>query len=222
MPASQDLYAVYGASGCGRGVMPLARQQLRQAGVVPERLVFVDDGAGLPPLLNGQRVLSYAQFLVEPARQRHAVLAIAASTIREKLAQRCAQDGVLPWTVQAANVVTMDAVELGEGAILSPFVTLTSNIRIGRHFHANIYSYVEHDCVIGDFVTFAPGVMCNGNIVVEDYAYIGAGAVIKQGQPGNPLVIGRGAVVGMGAVVTKSVPAGATVVGNPARVLVKG
>ena len=42
----QDLYAVYGASGCGRGVMPLARQQLAQAGMAPERLVFVDDTPG--------------------------------------------------------------------------------------------------------------------------------------------------------------------------------
>ena len=212
----QDLYAVYGASGYGREVMPLARQQLGQAGVAPERLVFVDDTPG-PAQLNGQRLLTYAQFLAEPAAARHAVLAIANSAVREKLAGRCAQDGVRPWTVAAANVVRMDEVELGEGAILSPFVTLTSNIRIGRHFHANLYSYVEHDCVIGDFVTFAPGVHCNGNIVVEDHAYIGTGAVIKQGQPGQPLVIGRGAVVGMGAVVTKSVPAGATVVGNPAR-----
>ena len=73
--------------------------------------------------------------------------------------------------------------------------------------------------MIGDFVTFAPGVQCNGNIVIEDHAYIGAGAVIKQGKPGQPLIIGRGAVVGMGAVVTKSVAAGATVVGNPARPL---
>lgn len=215
-----DVFAVYGASGCGRGVMPLARQQLAQAGVGGERLVFVDDAPG-PAVVNGQRLLSYAQFLAEPARQRHAVLAIANSAVREKLALRCVQDGVLPWAVSATNVVRMDQVELGEGAILSPFVTLTSNIRIGRHFHANLYSYVEHDCVVGDFVTFAPGVKCNGNIVVEDHAYIGTGAVIKQGQPGAPLVVGRGAVVGMGAVVTKSVPPGVTVVGNPARVLVK-
>lgn len=214
-----DLYAVYGASGYGREVMPLARQQLAQAGVAADRLVFVDDAAGGPAQVNGQRVLTYAQFLAQPAAARHAVLAIASSAVREQLAARCAHDGVRAWTVAAANVVRMDEVRLGEGAILSPFVTLTSNIRIGRHFHANLYSYVEHDCVVGDFVTFAPGVCCNGNVHIEDHAYIGTGAVLRQGQPGQPLVIGRGAVVGMGAVVTKSVPPGATVVGNPARVM---
>lgn len=100
-------------------------------------------------------------------------------------------------------------------------MTLTSDIKIGQHFHANIYSYVAHDCVIGDYVTFAPNVKCNGNIIIEDHAYIGTGAVLKQGTPDNPLVIGSGAVVGMGAVVTKSVPANTTVIGNPAKPLIK-
>ena len=215
---SGPLYAVYGASGCGRGVMPLARAQLRRQGMPRERLVFVDD-APASDAINGQRVLTYAQFLGEPASERSVVLAIANSTVREQLAVRCATDNVRSWSVTAQNVVVMDEVRIGAGAILSPFVTLTSNITVGMHFHANLYSYVEHDCIIGDFVTFGPGVQCNGNVVIEDHAYIGSGAVIKQGKPGRPLVIGKGAIVGMGAVVTKDVPPGVTVVGNPAKTI---
>lgn len=211
--------AIYGASGCGRGVLPIARSQLYATGE-PHELVFLDDHSTVG-MLNGHAVLTYAQWLERPATSRHVNIAIANSNVREKLVQRCEADGVQFFEVRAPNVVQMDEVSLGEGAILSPFVTLTSNIQIGRHFHANLYSYVEHDCVIGDFVTFAPGVKCNGNVVIESHAYIGAGAVIKQGQTGRPLVIGHGATVGMGAVVTKSVPAGATVVGNPAKPIVK-
>ena len=214
-------FAIFGASGCGRGVLPLVRQQLQAALVSGDvDLVFVDDNPPAP-LVNGQRVLTYVQWLSEHASSRHMNVAIANSSVREQLVKRCAADGVQFFEVRATNVVQLDEVQLGRGAVLCPFVTLTSNIRIGQHFHANIYSYVEHDCVLGDFVTFAPGVMCNGNVHIEDHAYIGAGAVIKQGQPGAPLVIGRGAVVGMGAVVTKSVPPGVTVVGNPARPLIK-
>lgn len=218
---SQPLYGVFGASGCGRGVMPLAREQLRRAGVGVDRLVFVDDKPDAA-VVNGHRVLTYREYIETPASERHVVVAIANSEIRERLAKRCAADGALSWSVTAESVVAMDEVEVGEGAILSPFVTLTCNIRIGRHFHANLYSYVEHDCVIGDFVTFAPAVKCNGNVFIEDHAYIGAGAIIKQGSPGQPLVIGRGAVIGMGAVVTRDVAPGTTVIGNPAKLLVKG
>jgi sugar O-acyltransferase (sialic acid O-acetyltransferase NeuD family) len=211
-------YAVFGASGFGREVLPVVRQQLQATQVHPFDLVFVDDA---PPAdtVNGHRVLTYAQWLAQPAASRHMNIAIANSAVRQKLAERCVADGVGFFEARAANVVQLDEVAIGPGAILCPFVMLTSNIQIGQHFHANIYSYVAHDCVIGNYVTFAPGVMCNGNVHIEDHAYIGTGAVIKQGKPGAPLVIGKGAVVGMGAVVTKSVPAGATVVGNPARAM---
>lgn len=212
-------FAIFGASGFGREVLPVMRQQLLQTEGQPWDLVFVDDKPSAPEL-NGQRVLTYAQWLAEPAASRHISLAIANSTVREKLVARCVADNVAFFDVRAANVVVMDDVEIGPGAVLCPFVTLTSNIRIGQHFHANLYSYIAHDCVIGDFVTFAPGVHCNGNVLVEDHAYIGTGAVLRQGKPGEPLVIGRGAVVGMGAVVTKNVAPGTTVVGNPARVMV--
>lgn len=157
----------------------------------------------------------------EPAERRAACLAVANSRVRERLDRRCSEAGVELLGVRASNVVEMDDVEIGPGALLSPFVTVTSNIRIGRCFQGNLYSCVEHDCRIGDYVTFARGVHCNGNVHIEDHAYIGTGAFLRQGTPDKPVVIGAGAVVGMGAVVTKDVPAGVTVVGNPARPLVK-
>lgn len=206
------LFGIYGAAGCGRGVLPFVRETL-PAGC---EAVFIDDADG-PIVVNGTARLTWQGFLAREASERSVCIAIADGGIRARLATRCAAEGIGFFSAVAPNVVVMDDVHIGEGAVLSPFVTLTSNIHIGRHFHANLYSYVEHDCVIGDFVTFAPGAKCNGNVVIGDHAYIGAGAVIKQGRPGAPLVIGARAIVGMGAVVTRNVPAGATVVGNPAR-----
>lgn len=188
--------------------MPLLRAQA-DAG---DRLYFVDDGqAG--KAVNGHDVLSFADFS-GLGGERLAAIAVADGALRRRLAARCSEAGIGFLAVRAPGVIEMDDVEIGEGAILSPQVILTSNIRIGRHFHANLQSYVEHDCVIGDFVTFAPAVRCNGNVRIGDGAYIGAGAIIRQG-----LAIGAGAVVGMGAIVTRDVPAGETWAGNPARLL---
>ncbi len=223
-PALEPFYAVYGGGGCGRGIMPFARETFASLGKSncmpdgqrPGRLVFIDDGV-TASVLNGHRVMSYAAFLKVPASERHVAIGIANGLSREKVATRLALDGVKAWSATARNAIIMDDVEIGEGALLSPFVTITSNVRIGRQFHANLYSYIEHDCVVGDYVTLAPGAKVNGNIVLEDHVYVGAGAVIRQGRPGAPMVIGRGAVIGMGAIVTRSVAPGTTVAGNPAR-----
>ena len=214
---SKALIGVYGASGYGREVQPLVREVLA---LLPNdsKLVFIDDNAELTEM-NSYPVVNYELFLADPASEKAVAVAIANSQVRESIFGKLAEDGIGTLNVKAPNVIIMDEVNLGHGSILSPFVTLTSNICIGVGFHANIYSYVGHDCVIGDFVTFAPSVKCNGNIEIGDHAYIGTGAIIKQGRPGKPLKIGAGAVVGMGAVVAKNVPAGETVIGNPARPL---
>lgn len=33
---SNQIYAIYGASGCGRSLMPVARQQLQRQGIAAE------------------------------------------------------------------------------------------------------------------------------------------------------------------------------------------
>jgi sugar O-acyltransferase (sialic acid O-acetyltransferase NeuD family) len=190
---------IYGAGGFGREVANAARSH-------PRQMVFMDAEPGG----------SFADIpvigLPDLRPDDEVVIAVGDGETRRRLADQCDRFG----TVIAPTAVVGLDVTIGEGAILSDFALITGSSRIGRHFHCNSFSWVAHDCVIGDFVTFAGGVQCNGNVHVRDGATLGSGAIIRNGCPGRPLVIGEGAVVGMGAVVTKDVPAGTTVIGNPA------
>jgi sugar O-acyltransferase (sialic acid O-acetyltransferase NeuD family) len=213
------IFGLVGAGGFGREVMPFVRDSLqRSTGATAGELdvVFVDDRlAG--QAANGVRVLSMADF--ESAGERRLFnIAVADAAARRTLAARLRLRAE-PVTLVAPNVVIGDGNSIAPGAILCPFTNVTSNARIGEFFHCNIYSYVAHDCVVGDYVTFAPAVRCNGAVTVGDEAYIGTGAVLRQGTPERPLHVGSRAIVGMGAVVTRSVPDGVTVVGNPARAM---
>lgn len=210
------LIGIFGTGGCGRGVMPIARENFRDDETAT--LVFVDDNPQ-STTINGHPVLTPDAFLQYESDERKISLAVANPQIRQNIYNRFSSENVEFLNLFSRHSIQMDDVSIEDGAIVSPFVTITSNIRIGKQFHANLYSYVEHDCLIGDFVTFAPSVRCNGNVHIGDGAYIGAGAVIRQGAPGRPLVIGAGAVIGMGAVVTRDVPPRTTVVGNPARTM---
>ncbi len=209
MPRS---FGLIGAGGFAREVMPIVRAQFDGDAYFVETTPSATE-------VNGMPLISEADFLNLPGEKFYAI-AIADAAARATVAARL-QGKATPCSLFAPNHVNGDANRIGEGAIFCHFTTITGNATIGKHFHANIYSYIAHDCVIGDYVTFAPNVQCNGNVHIGDHAYIGTGAIIRQGTLAQPLTIGAGAVVGMGAVVTKPVPPGVTVVGNPARPLEK-
>jgi sugar O-acyltransferase (sialic acid O-acetyltransferase NeuD family) len=214
-------FGLFGTGGCARSIMPFVPAAL-SASLGPMaadlRIVFVDRTAG--PDVNLVPVMSEAEFLAQEG-PRYFNIGVADGILRRTLAERAVAAGAKPVTLIAPSAQVLGYGELGEGAILCPQSIVTVNAKIGRFAQLNLFAYVEHDCVVGDFVTFAPRSSCNGNVEIGDGAYIGTGAILRQGKPGKPLRIGAGAVVGMGAVVTRDVAAGITVIGCPARPMLK-
>lgn len=210
------LGAIFGAGGFGREVMPFVDQMWNDHC----KPVFVETKPTRQSI-DGYTVFSLEEFALDGSDEKYFNVAVSNSRARERLVGELVASGGKPVSIVFPNVISYKSADIGEGAIICANSVISANVAIGRYFHCNFGCYVAHDCVIGDFVTFAPAVQCLGNVHVGDHAYIGTGAILKQGSLGEPRRIGEGAVVGMGAVVTKDVPPYTTVVGNPARPLVK-
>lgn len=199
---------IYSYGGYARETMRHIKQQFPN-----EEIIFVDDTPR-------DQAIGYEQ-AKKLAQNTDAafVIAFANATLRKQKTELVISDGLKLFSCIAQTSIIGDNVTIGEGAILSEYATVTVDAIIGKAFHANIYSYVAHDCVIGDYVTLAPRVSVNGRVHIEDEVYIGTGATVLPGTPEKPVRIGKGAVIGAHALVTKDVLAHTTVIGVPARIM---
>jgi sugar O-acyltransferase (sialic acid O-acetyltransferase NeuD family) len=101
---------------------------------------------------------------------------------------------------------------VGAGSVLLAHAVLTAEAVVGRHVAVMPHVVLTHDTRVADWSTLAAGVRLGGGAHVEENAYVGAAAVIKEG-----VTIGARAMVGMAAVVTTDVPAERLFYGAPAR-----
>jgi acetyltransferase-like isoleucine patch superfamily enzyme len=96
---------------------------------------------------------------------------------------------------------------IGEGAVLDGRAPLKIGDHVDLASEVMIYNF-QHDVQSDDFVAVG------GEVVIEDYVFIGPRVIILPG-----VTIAKGAVVGAGAVVTKDVEPFTIVGGVPAKVI---
>jgi sugar O-acyltransferase (sialic acid O-acetyltransferase NeuD family) len=143
-----------------------------------------------------------------------AAVAIAGSRgrDREMIAGWLFDNGLsVPAIIHSQAIVSPSAV-ISAGAHVLANAVVAAGSFIGQHTIINNSSNIDHECHIGTAAHVAPGAVLCGCVTLEDYAFIGAGAVVLP-----RIRIGTGATVGAGATVTQNVAAGDTVVGCPAR-----
>jgi sugar O-acyltransferase (sialic acid O-acetyltransferase NeuD family) len=205
---------IIGAGGSGREVLDIV-DAINEASPSFHFLGFVDDNIDLDPALLDRRGAA----LLGPVEVLADIDAAYVIGIGSPLARHAVDDRVRVWERNPATLVHPTAtmaseLAVGPGAIIAAGARLTTNIRIGRHFHANLNVTVAHDCVLGDYVTLNPGAHLSGSVTLGDGVTIGTGAAIIQG-----CRVGPGATVGAGAVVDRDIDARVTAVGIPARPL---
>jgi sugar O-acyltransferase (sialic acid O-acetyltransferase NeuD family) len=207
-----ELLGIFGARGHGRDTLLFASEAFGG------EIVFIDD-APEGKDWNGVPVLTFPEFCRMTDRRRRIAIAIGDCRSRSAVWDRVVAENIEICSVKAPSSSVWPGSQIGAGALISPHVVISAGVSVGRGLIANTMSSIAHDCQIGDFVTLAPGALCNGCVHIGDFATIGAGALIKQGTLDTPRRIGKGAIIGMGAVVTRDVDDFETVVGNPARAI---
>lgn len=137
--------------------------------------------------------------------------AIADPSARERVVGKLLDKGAGFLTVIHKTAIVHGTVELGTGAVVSPYSIIGDGSRIGDFFVMNGLSAVGHDCVVGDFSSIMSHCSIMGHTEIGRRVFIGGGVETVPGAK-----IGDGAYVGAGSVILKKVRAGDKVFGDPA------
>ncbi|NVD99506.1 acetyltransferase [Massilia sp. BJB1822] len=130
----------------------------------------------------------------------------------ERLEQLCPQLPLVT-AIHPAAVIGRN-VSLGSGSVVMAGAVLNPCCRVGRLCIMNTRASLDHDSVLGDGASLAPGAVTGGGALIGAETAVGAGAVVL-----HRVEIGAHSVIGAGAVVTRNIPAGVVAYGCPAKVV---
>jgi sugar O-acyltransferase (sialic acid O-acetyltransferase NeuD family) len=202
---------IIGAGGFGREVFAWCTQS---PGYGKDWIVcgFLDDN------LNALKGLNYPVNVVGPITgyvpnpRETLICAIGIPKVKETICTTLKAAGARFRSVVHRSVVMGWNVTLGEGVVLCPGVTLTTDVKIEDFAMFNLHSFAGHDVVVGKFATVNGHCDLTGHVKIGEAALLASNVTVIPGKK-----IGARAVVGAGSVVIMNVGADTTVFGNPAR-----
>jgi sugar O-acyltransferase (sialic acid O-acetyltransferase NeuD family) len=204
---------IVGAGGFGREVLQWA-QDIAAEGCDWEIGGFLDaDLSALDAYDCGYEVLSSPQ-QYKSSDDDLLVCAIGDPATRMQVAADLTARGAEFATLVHPTAIVGARSVLGEGCILCPRVTITTDICLGRHVIVNTHSTIGHDVTIGDCCSLFSHCDVTGGATLEPGVTIGSHAAVLPG-----VRVGEFARISAGSVVSRRVKPFTTVFGVPAKKL---
>jgi sugar O-acyltransferase (sialic acid O-acetyltransferase NeuD family) len=204
---------VIGRSDQGRQAIDIIEEvgDIEIVGVLDKRHADGDVVAGYPVLGSDGDVAPCAASTGATAF----VVGIGDNSARHRMLTRAmAQSPHLePLRLVHPSAVVARSATVGRGSIIMAGAVVGNGCRVGTGALLGARSSLDHDCLLGDCASLAPGVTTGGGVHIGECTAIGLGANVIHG-----VVIGRNSVVGAGALVVNDLPDRVVAYGAPARV----
>lgn len=141
------------------------------------------------------------------------VVANGEPTVREELHIQLEKAGCHLINLIDPTAIISKTAQLGQGIIIMPYTTVSSNVVLEDNVLLQSYIRVGHDIHVGANSVISANTAIGGGCVLGKNVFVGMGAVVLEERR-----LGTGAVLGMGAVLYQDLEERRTAVGNPARV----
>ena len=171
-------------------------------------LGLIDDSfETLPKVIFGIPVLGPWQWIAN--KQVLVINSVAKDSNKRKMAF----EELLKYGAAFAEFPQIDVWEsdIGTGSAILDQAFISTNVKLGKNVFLHNYSYVGHDCFVGDHSIVSVGATLLGNVKVSQECFIGARSTLIQG-----VKVGANSVVASGSVVYSDVPENHFCIGNPA------
>ena len=209
------LYAIYGSGGSGKSLSFFIKNNPNYINKL-NSIYFIDDDPNqiTKKFVNDFPIISYDEFKSLSSLSKKILISVNNVNIKKKIYQKIIKDNLSFWNyIDNTSIIDKFSCDT-QSSYFAPFTIINKYTNIGYCFSCNIYSYVEHDSQIGNFVTFAPGVKCNGNVLIEDNVFIGSGVIINNGNDQEKIIIGKNSFISAGTIINKSIPQNSRIIGS--------
>lgn len=203
---------IYCAGGFGKEVFDMAGR-INASRNTWDEICFIDDNPALGDEFYGSKLFSLEKVIEKfDISDIEVTIANGEPYIKKLIYGKLKAKNIKLATLIDRTAIVSETAKIGEGAIITPYCSVSSLAVLGVNVELNTKSIVGHDVILGDHCVVSSLVNIGGASTVGESSYLGMGVQIKE-----VTQIGKEVIIGMGSVVYNDIPDEMIALGNPAR-----